>query len=136
MDIVKIARELGKAIQEDERYARFDEAKKDKDADMELNSLIGKLNLIQMSYQHESENNRDENKMKEYDEQFNKIYDEIMKNETMINYEAAREELDNMMSYIVNILTLCVNGEDPETCEPSPGNGCGGNCASCSEGCF
>ena len=43
MDAIKAARELGKAIQADERYVRYNEAMKANDADMELQELIGEL---------------------------------------------------------------------------------------------
>ena len=55
MDVIKMTRELGKAIQQDEKYLKFTEAKKANEADDKLNELIGKLNLIQLSYQQEAE---------------------------------------------------------------------------------
>ena len=39
-------------------------------------------------------------------------------------------EIDEMMNYIVEILTLCVNGEDPDTCEPEE-HSCSGSCSTC-----
>ena len=36
MDAIKAARELGKAIQADERYVRYNEAMKANDADMRI----------------------------------------------------------------------------------------------------
>ena len=53
MSVIELTRQLGAAIQADERYKAFDEAKKANDADKELNDLIGKINLIQMNYQQE-----------------------------------------------------------------------------------
>ena len=55
MDLIKLTRELGAAIQQDERYIAFVDARKANDDDKELNALIGKLNLIQMNYKNESE---------------------------------------------------------------------------------
>ena len=43
MDIIAMARELGKAIQQDERYKRIDAAKKANDADSVLQDLIDPL---------------------------------------------------------------------------------------------
>ena len=40
MDIIAMARELGKAIQQDERYKRIDAAKTANDKDEELQQLI------------------------------------------------------------------------------------------------
>ena len=132
MDVIELTRELGKAIQADERYAKLMAAKEANDKDESLNALIGKLNLIQMSYQHEAEGNADEAKMNEYDKEFREVYGEVMLNENMKNYENARQDVDDMMNYIMQILSLCVNGEDPATCEPqSEAGSCTGSCSTC-----
>lgn len=132
MDVIAKVRELGAAIQQDERYIAFAEAKKANDEDAALNELIGKLNLIQMSYQNESEKETaDEKKLEELDAEFRNVYGDIMLNESMKNFEEKKQAVDDMMNYIINILTLCVNGDDPATCEPAPAGDCSGNCASC-----
>lgn len=132
MDVITKARELGAAIQQDERYLAFKAAKEANDADMKLNELIGKINLIQMGYQNESEKETpDAAKLEKMDEEFRNVYGEIMLNESMKNYEEKKQEVDGMMKYVIDILTLCVNGEDPLTCEPAAEADCTGNCASC-----
>ena len=55
MDVIEAARALGRAIQADARYAAYVEAKKTNDEDTALQGLIGKLSLLQMSYQNEAE---------------------------------------------------------------------------------
>ncbi len=133
MDVIAAARELGKAIQLDERYKAFQEAQKANEGDIELNGLIGKLNLIQLSYQNEaSKEEPDQNKLEGMDSEFREIYGQIMLNENMRKYEEAKGNVDEMMNYVIQLLTLCVNGDDPETCEPAKAEeACGGNCASC-----
>ncbi len=133
MDVITAARELGKAIQLDERYIAFQAAQKANEEDIELNGLIGKLNLIQLSYQNESAKDEpDQKKLEGMDSEFREIYGQIMLNENMRNYEEAKGNVDEMMNYVIQLLTLCVNGDDPATCEPqSQEEGCGGNCASC-----
>ena len=68
MSVIELTRQLGAAIQADERYKAFDEAKKANDADKELNDLIGKINLVQMNYQQEASkgDEADESKMEQY----------------------------------------------------------------------
>ena len=134
MDVVTKARELGKVIQADERYLAFLEAKKKNDEDLELNGLIGKLNLIQMSYQNESAKEApDQDKLDQWDADFRDVYGSIMLNENMRRFEEKKQELDDMMNYLIQILSLCVNGEDPETCEPKPEDdgACTGSCSTC-----
>ncbi len=132
MTVIEAARELGKAIQADERYLKLAAATKANEADDTLNNLISKLNLIQMSYQHEAEGEANEEKMNEYDKQFRELYDEIMVNENMKNYENARQEVDDMMNYVMQLLSMVVNGGDPETCDPASLQAeCSGSCSTC-----
>lgn len=133
MDVITAARQLGKTIQLDERYLAFKAAQKANEDDIELNGLIGKLNLIQLSYQNESAKDEpDQKKLEGMDSEFREIYGQIMLNENMKKYEEAKGNVDEMMNYVIQLLTLCVNGEDPESCEPKAEDGaCGGNCASC-----
>lgn len=136
MDIIKLTRELGKAIQADERYAKFVEARETNEKDDELNELISRMQLVHMSYQHEaSKEDAKEDKLSAYEEEFMALRDKVMNNQNMINYEKARMDIDEMMNYIVAILTECIKGEDPETCEPPKEHSCGGNCSSCGSDC-
>ena len=134
MDVVAMTRELGKLIQTDERYLAFMEAKKKNDEDLELGGLIGKLNLIQMSYQNESaKETPDQAKLDQWDADFRDVYGSIMLNENMRRFEEKKQALDDLMNYLIQILSLCVNGDDPETCEPKPEDdgACTGSCSTC-----
>ncbi len=133
MDVITAVRALGAAIQQDERYLAFMKAREANEADIELNGLIGKLNLIQLSYQNESAKEEpDNNKLEGMDAEFREIYGQIMLNENMKKYEEAKNEVDSMMNYLIQILTLCVNGEDPADCEPAQAEaGCSGICSTC-----
>ena len=116
MDIIEITRQLGAAIQQDERYLAFHEARKTNEADTDLNDLINKIQLIHMSYQHEAaKDDANEEKLAAYDKEFTEAYQAVMANENMQKYEAARQAVDEMMNHITGILALCVQGEDPKT---------------------
>ncbi len=137
MDIIKLTRELGSAIQQDERYLNFAKARQENENDAELNELMAQIQMVQMNYQMEaSKETPDSEKMKGYEEQFNDVYTKFMDSEKMQAYEAARAEIDALMNYVMQILGLCVNGADPATCEPETEHehGCDGSCSSCS-GC-
>ncbi len=138
MDIIKLTRELGAAIQQDERYLNFAKAREENEKDAELNELMGQIQMVQMNYQMEaSKEAPDSAKMQQYEEQFNSVYTKFMDNDKMKAYEAARAEIDNMMNYLMQILGLCVNGADPMTCEPEAphDHNCDGSCCSSCEGC-
>lgn len=132
MDIIEITRQLGEAIQQDERYLAFHEARKTNEADTDLNDLINKIQLIHMSYQHEAaKDDANEEKLAAYDKEFSEVYQAVMANENMQKYETARQAVDEMMNHITGILALCVQGEDPKTCEPQKEHHCSGECGSC-----
>jgi cell fate (sporulation/competence/biofilm development) regulator YlbF (YheA/YmcA/DUF963 family) len=133
-EVIKAARALGRAIQADERYTEYHAQRAKNDEDLELNGLLGKLSILQTSYQNESEKETpDQERLEKWDEDFRRIYGEIMLNANMRAYGEKKQALDDLMSYIMNLLTLCVNGEDPETAEPKPRTegACTGSCSTC-----
>ena len=133
MSVIELTRQLGAAIQADERYKAFDEAKKANDNDKELNDLIGKINLVQMNYQQEASkgDEADESKMEQYGKEFEELYRSVMLNGNMVKFEAAKTAIDDMMNEIMGILACCVDGQDPATCTPHQEHNCSGSCDSC-----
>ena len=114
MDIIEITRQLGAAIQQDERYLAYHEARKTNEADTDLNDLINKIQLIHMSYQHEAaKDDANEEKLAAYDKEFTEVYQAVMANENMQKYEAARQAVDEMMNHITGILALWVRTPKP-----------------------
>lgn len=133
MDIIQQARALGAAIQQDSRFVALQIARQNNEEDEGLQELIKELNLQRLNLNNEiSKEPRDEEKLKAINTAFRSVYDEIMQNPNMQNYEAAKSDMDALTANINGILALCVNGEDPETCTPS--GGCGSGCAGCA-GC-
>ena len=133
MTVIELTRQLGAAIQEDERYKAFEEAKKANEADTALNELIGKINLIQLNYQNEAAkgDDADEAKIEEMSKEFEELYREIMLNGNMVKFDAAKSAIDDMMNEIMGILALCIDGQDPATCQPEEEHHCGGECSEC-----
>lgn len=131
MDIMDAVRALGVAIQEDARYKALVEAKKANDADKELQDIIGEFNVASMGVDNElaKGDEKDEEKVKEYNSTLRRLYGKIMCNETMINYNKAKAEFEAAMRKVNGIIELSIDGEDPLTCEPE--EGCTGSCATC-----
>lgn len=135
MDIIEQARNIGKSIQQDDRYLKMQLAIQNADADKELQDLIGQYNLKRMSIQNEMQKkDRDEAKLKSYQQEMNTVYATIMKNLNMETYNKSRDEFTVLMRRVMAIIEQSANGADPETADYSP-SACSGNCASCSEGC-
>ena len=47
----------------------------------------------------------------------------------MIAFNEAKQEIDNLMNFVNQILVMSVNGEDPDTIEQQ--SGCTGSCSTC-----
>ncbi|MGN0664007.1 MAG: YlbF family regulator [Negativibacillus sp.] len=130
MDIITMARELGKEIQKDARYLRLVAAREANDADQGLQELIEKFNLkrVELSTAINSEE-RDVDKLTQLDKELKDLYQEVMENTHMVEFNDAKHELDDMVNFVNQILVGSVNGENPDLIEKQVG--CGGNCASC-----
>lgn len=130
MDVFKLTRELGKAIQETNEYKNFVAATKRNEEDEQLQGYIGEYNIINMNMENAmSGEKRDDEMIKKCNVDMRELYNKIMVNESMIAYNEAKKALQELMNKVNGIIDLCVAGEDPETCEPQAA--CTGNCSSC-----
>lgn len=131
MDAVAMARELGKLIQQDERYIAYNKAKEVNDKDEELQKLISEFEAKRYELNMEmSKTDKNTEKLKELDGIIKNTYGEIMVNPSMAQFNKAKNAMDGLLAEINNVITASANGEDPETCPSKPG-GCSGSCASC-----
>ena len=129
MDVIKMARELGKLIQQDQRYDAYRSAKEQTDKDEELQRLIRDINNKRLNMEM-SKTDKNDDRLKELDGVIKNLYGEIMVNPSMAEFNKAKNAMDGMLAEINNVITACANGEDPETC-PSQPSGCSGSCSSC-----
>lgn len=130
MKLIEMAREMGKEIQNMSEYKRLMAAKEANDNDKELQDGIGKFNLKRLEMNNEMQKpERDDAKLQALNEELQKIYTEVMGNASMMEFNIAKQEMDEIMQQVNAILTMCVNGEDPETCEIP--TGCSGSCSTC-----
>ena len=133
MDAIKAARELGKAIQNDERYKGYVAAKEANDKDDSLQQLIGEFNLkrenlrLQME---KPENEQDKEKLQKLNKELQDCYEKVMGNPNMANFAVMKGALDQLLQEVQGIITLCCEGEDPDTCQARP-SGCTSDCSTC-----
>lgn len=129
MDVIEQVRNLGKAIQQDERFIRFTKARLANDDDKELQAAIGNFNIIRMELDKLMQaDERDEAKVAELNENLRKVYGDIMSSDAMVEYNTAKAELDVLVNEINTIISKTLEGEDPETCEATA---CTGSCSTC-----
>lgn len=131
MDIITKARELGKAIQQEESYIMLAEAQKKADADALLQELIGDFNLKRMAINNEaSKSDRDQDKLTKLNDEMREVYSKIMSNENMVAYNDAKEKFDVIATRVLSIIQQSAEGADPETADYTQSS-CSGSCASC-----
>ncbi len=130
MDIIELAREIGKKIQSDDMYLKLKIAKQNSDEDKKLQDLIGEFNLKRIAINNEAtKDERDEKKLQELNEELRELYSTIMKNENMIAYNIAKQEMDSVLKRVTAIIMQSAEGEDPETTDYE--ESCTGSCSSC-----
>ena len=131
MDVIELTRELGKAIQSDDRYIAYQLAKQVNDEDKQLQEDIQKFEYLRNELSKiMSADNVDDALMRKTDDELKGVYRKIMQNPNMIVFNSAQNTLETLIENINQIISLCANGEDPETCQPSSSH-CGGSCATC-----
>ncbi|MDR0222381.1 MAG: YlbF family regulator [Oscillospiraceae bacterium] len=134
MDAVKSARELGRAIQADERYAAYIKAREANDSDGALQELIGEFNLIRQKIGMEMskpENEKNPGKISELNAEAQTVHARIMENESMAKFTEAKTAMDRLIREVSGIISLCCDGENPDTCEVK--DDCSGACSNCAK---
>lgn len=131
MDIIEMARELGREIQKDERYLAFYKAAEESEKDTELQDLIGQFNLKRVQINQEVvKEEKDTEKLEQLDKEMKEVYQKIMENTNMINFTVTKKEVDDLIGYISRIIALSASGENPDTIEKEDAS-CSGSCDSC-----
>lgn len=129
-EIIKVARELGKLIQKDERFVKYMEAQRKNDADEELQKSIGEFNLKKLALNEElAKDTKDNEKIAAIDKEIRELYEQIMSTEAMTEYSAASDAYKKLTSQIEMILAYSMQGEDPDAIDLEAT--CSGSCATC-----
>lgn len=129
MDVIESVRNLGKAIQQDERFIRYAKARLENDNNTELQASIGKFNIVRMELDREMQaDEKNDDKVKDLNEQLRSIYADIMSAPAMVEYNTAKAALDSLVNEINTVISKTLDGEDPETCDTTA---CTGSCATC-----
>lgn len=128
--ILEMAKDLGRAIQQDERFMKMQMAQARADEDEALQALIGEFNLKRMAINAESAKGeeQDEEKLRALNVEIREVYAKVMANESMAAYNEAKTEMDKLTNAVGAILNMAAQGLDPDDYEE---HSCGGNCSSC-----
>lgn len=133
MDMIELAREIGKQIQQDASYINVKAAEQACDEDKNLQQQIADFNMKRMTLSQESNKQpRDDQKVAKLNQELRECYEKVMSNENMSGYNNAKTELDHKIKHIIDIITMSAEGADPDTVQEQ--TDCGHDCSCCS-GC-
>ena len=116
---------LGQQILSSDEYVTFKQAEAAYQADAQLSALVNEFDACRNQLiMARSEEGNDESKVSDIQDQMEKLYNKIMENENMKQYNEAAGKFEALMKHVFDSINTAVFG--PQECTH--------NCATCS-GC-
>ena len=127
MTIFEIASQLGKALKEDSKLVRLENAKKAYEADGELQKMMIEYEVQQKALQGEiTKEERDTMFIDIIQKRINELYDSIMAHPVFVELNEAQAEVNELMNAVNNTISFEITGEVPS---------CTHDCSTCGGGC-
>jgi len=135
MDTIKIARQLGHAIQQDGRYIAFMLASQLCEEDAALKEIIAAFHQkrTEITAELQKGGEKDEAQVTRLNAEMQEMYQSVMNNENMVKMNSAKKEMQEMLSFINQIVNGSSQGQNPDTIEYA--ESCAGDCSGCGSGC-
>ena len=132
MDVISLAKELGKAIQQEEAFKAMVKATESNDANAAMQEEIEKFNLLRIQLNEEiSKSDSDKEKVEKLQNELTELYEKVTNEPGMVAFNDARSEVEKLLDKVNQVITAATNGEDMDSFEPHDHSSCGGDCASC-----
>lgn len=127
MTIFELATELGKALKEDEKLVRLEQAKKAYEADSALQKSMVEYEVQQKALQGEiTKEERDTVFIDIIQKRIDELYRTIMENPVFMELNDAQADVNELMNAVNNTITFAITGEKPS---------CTHDCSTCGGGC-
>ena len=127
MTIFELAAELGKALKEDEKLVRLENAKKAYEEDKALQKYLIEYEVQQKALQGEiTKEERDTMFIDVIQKRIDELYKLIMEHPVFAELNEAQAEVNELMNAVNNTITFNITGEKPS---------CTHNCSTCGGGC-
>jgi len=127
MTIFELAAQLGKALKEDEKLVRLNDAKNAYESDKELQKMMVEYEVQQKALQAEiTKPERDTMLIDIIQKRINELYNAIMENPIFVELNEAQAEVNELMNAVNNTITFEITGELPS---------CTHDCSTCGGGC-
>jgi cell fate (sporulation/competence/biofilm development) regulator YlbF (YheA/YmcA/DUF963 family) len=128
MEIFELAAELGKALKNDERLIRLENAKKAYENDKDLQKLMIEYEVQQKALQHEiTKEERDTMFIDVIQKRIDELYKAIMEHPVFDELNEAQADVNLLMNEVNGTITYNITGEKPSACT--------GSCSTCGGGC-
>jgi cell fate (sporulation/competence/biofilm development) regulator YlbF (YheA/YmcA/DUF963 family) len=128
MEIFELAAELGKALKNDERLVRLENAKKAYEGEKDLQKLMIEYEVQQKALQHEiTKEERDTMFIDVIQKRIDELYKSIMEHPIFVELNEAQAEVNILMNEVNGTITYNITGEKPSACT--------GSCSTCGGGC-
>ena len=116
-NVFELAITLGKALKEDERLIRMDNARKAYEEDPVLRQLMTEYEVQQKAIQQvAAEENFDAQLLESIQNRINELYDQIMAAPVYVELLEAQEAVNELMNAVNNTITFAITGEMPSNC--------------------
>ena len=127
MTIFELAAELGKALKEDEKLVRLENAKKAYESDKALQKCLIEYEVQQKALQGEiTKEERDTLFIDVIQKRIDELYKMIMEHPVFAELNEAQAEVNELMNAVNNTITFHITGETPS---------CTHDCSTCGGGC-
>ena len=127
MTIFELAAELGKALKEDEKLVRLENAKKAYESDKALQKCLIEYEVQQKALQGEiTKEERDTLFIDVIQKRIDELYKMIMEHPVFAELNEAQADVNELMNAVNNTITFHITGETPS---------CTHNCSTCGGGC-
>ena len=117
MTIFELAAELGKALKNDEKLVRLENAKNAYEAETELNKKMIEYEVQQKALQLEiTREDRDTLLIDNIQKRIDTLYREIMEHPVFVELNEAQAEVNELMNAVNQTITFQITGEVPSSC--------------------
>ena len=126
MEIFELAAELGKKLKEDARLVRLEMARVAYEADEQVVKMMEEYMVSQQALQHEGmKEDRDDSVVDTLQKRIEELYEAIVATEAYRAFEAAQNEVNELMERVNSTISAQISGEQPSSCTHNCGT-CGG----------
>lgn len=129
MTVFELARELGKALKDDEKLVRLAEAKKAYEGDNVIKKYMIEYEVQQKALQVEmTKEERDMLFIDVIQKRIDELYKLIMEHPVFVELNEAQADVNELMNAVNSTISFEITGELPESCTHNCST-CGGSCA-------